>query len=334
MKKSVTGLFLTTLIGVGLISGCASEPVGTNYPGQYNPYQQQQPYGQAQYGYQQQPYGQAQYGYQQQPYDQAQYGYQQQTGPAPVNNQLNNTQAATAPATKTTTSKTTSATTAKTAAKTTSTATTTIDPSLSIEKKILMKTKQNYDKLNSFSATFSMFSKRNDRVAPKASPLLTAETKYIFESPRKSVFTVIKHSIGAIAGAKMVWTGGDKLKVKAGGVLGLFPLELPLDDAKATTNREWRLDQLDHVSMLERALSPKATLKLAGKTTINGKEVYMIKQTGNTLEAEITEENIAVDTKDFYVVANEMYSGKDLVFQIKINMEAVNVPIPADAYEL
>jgi len=208
------------------------------------------------------------------------------------------------------------------------------DPSISVEKKIMLKAKQKYDGLKNFSATFTMFSKRNDKTNPKGNPLLTAETKYLFEAPRKSVFNVVKHSISAVAGAKMIWDGGDKVKVKAGGVLGLFPLELALTDSKMTTNRDWKLDQLDHVAALERALSPKATLKLAGKTTINGREVYMIKQTGNTIDGEVTEENIAIDSKEFYIVANEMYAGTDLVFQLKINVESVNINIPADAYEL
>jgi outer membrane lipoprotein-sorting protein len=221
--------------------------------------------------------------------------------------------------------------TAKPAATTTvASATSTLSPA----QKIILKTKQTYDSFNTFSATVTMFSKRNETTTPKGNPIINAETKYLFQVPRNEVFNVVKHSVSMVVGAKMIWKGGESAKVKAGGVLGLFPLDLKLTDSKLTTNREWRMDQLDHIGILTRALDKKAELTLAGKSTINGKEAYMIKVKGTGLDSNISEENIAIDTKTFTILADEMYDGKDLVFQTKITIDATNMSIPAGTFEL
>jgi hypothetical protein len=205
---------------------------------------------------------------------------------------------------------------------------------LSLAQKILLKSKQNYDTLKNYSATFNMYSKRNDKTVPKGRPVLSTETKYIFQPPRNSAFDVVKHNLSLVVGAKMVWKGGTTAKVKASGVLGLFPLDLSLDDDKMTTNRNWRLDHLDHVGILSRALDEKAQVELIGKTEINGKQAYMIQVKGTGLDSEVTHENIAIDMKDFFIIADEMYSDKDLLFQLKINIESKNINLPEKTFEV
>jgi len=206
--------------------------------------------------------------------------------------------------------------------------------SLTLAQKILLKSKQSYDKLQNYTATFNMYSKRNDKTVPKGKPVLSTETKYIFQPPRNSAFEVVKHNLSLVVGAKMVWKGGTTAKVKASGVLGLFPLDLSLDDDKMTTNRNWRLDQLDHIGILSRALDEKAQVELLGKTEINSKQAYMIQVKGTGLDSEVTHENIAIDTKDFLIIADEMYSDKDLIFQLKINIESKNIDLPSNTFEI
>lgn len=239
----------------------------------------------------------------------------------------------TASTTSTATAKTTAATETKTDTKTAATTATTTTE-LSAAQKILTKSKQTYDALTNFSATITNFSKRYDKLLPDAKPLTTAETKYVFQQPRNSLFNVIKHSNSMVVGAKMVWKGGDTAKAKAGGVLSLIQMELPLTDDKMTTNRNLRFDQMDHVGILSRGLDSKAEVSLAGKSNIEGKDVYMIKIKGIGTDPEITEENIAIDIKTFYIVADEMYAGKDLVYQTKINVETINSQLPSNTFDI
>jgi hypothetical protein len=222
-------------------------------------------------------------------------------------------------ATKTTTGTTTTASTTPT------TTTTTTASNLSVEQKILQKVKQTYDSYKTFSSTLTLYSKRSEKY-PKNSAVLNAKFKFDFQQPRIAGFKVLEHNITIAVGAQLLWRGGDKAKVKA----SILNLELPLDDTKLTTNRNWRFDQLDHISMLERAMDPKATLKLSGKSKVGGKDAYMIKVTGIKLDDEITDETIAIDVKDFTLLADEMYSNNDLVFQIKLTMDSVNQPFPKE----
>ncbi len=111
-------------------------------------------------------------------------------------------------------------------------------------------------------------------------------------------------------------------------------LELDLGDSKMTTNRNWRFDQLDHIGILSRALDKKAVVELAGKSNIGGKDAFMIKVKGTGVDDLVTEENIAVDAKTFLIIADEMYSGEELVFQTKINIESTNSTLPADTFTI
>lgn len=227
---------------------------------------------------------------------------------------------------KTTTKKTTTATSSSTPTTSSSASTTTSTASnLTVEQKIIQKVKQTYDSYKTFSATLTMFSKRSSKY-PNYSAVLNAKFKFDFQQPRIAGFKVLEHNITIAVGAQLLWKGGDKAKVKA----SILNLELPLDDTKLTTNRNWRFDQLDHISMLERALDPKATLKLSGKSKVGGKDAYMIKLTGVRIDDEVTEETIAVDVKDFTILADEMYSNTDLVFQLKMTTDTVNQPFPAE----
>ncbi|MFN4149448.1 MAG: hypothetical protein ACK4IX_00750 [Candidatus Sericytochromatia bacterium] len=224
--------------------------------------------------------------------------------------------------TKTTTGTTATASTAPTTTTTTNTSTAS---NLSVEQKILQKVKQTYDSYKTFSSTLTLYSKRSEKY-PKNSAVLNAKFKFDFQQPRIAGFKVLEHNITIAVGAQLLWRGGDKAKVKA----SILNLELPLDDTKLTTNRNWRFDQLDHISMLERAMDPKATLKLSGKSKVSGKDAYMIKVTGVKLDDEITDETIAIDVKDFTLLADEMYANNDLVFQIKLTMDSVNQPFPKE----
>ena len=184
------------------------------------------------------------------------------------------------------------------------------------------------------TANITLYTKRNDKTAPKATPIVNGEFKYIFQPPRIEVFYVTKHSISLAIGAKMVWKGEQKATVKAAGALGLLPMELDLGDSKMTTNRNWRFDQLDHIGILSRALDKKAVVELAGKSNIGGKDAFMIKVKGTGVDDLVTEENIAVDAKTFLIIADEMYSGEELVFQTKINIESTNSTLPADTFTI
>ncbi len=237
--------------------------------------------------------------------------------------------------TATTGTKTTAktATTAATATKTT-TAPTAAGSNLSVVQKLVNKVRDTYKGVTSYTATVTLFTKKYEKVAPKSAPITSAESKYTFQAPRNEAFIIQKHNNSLLVGAKMVWKGEQTAKVKAGGVLGLFPMDMSITDYKLTTNRGWSMDKLDHEGILSRALDPKSQLTLVGKSNINGKEAFMIKVKGSGLDDAVTEETIAIDAKTYMIIANEVYSGEELVFQSKINIESINPSVPAGTFEL
>ncbi|MBC7474161.1 MAG: hypothetical protein H7263_07690 [Candidatus Sericytochromatia bacterium] len=240
--------------------------------------------------------------------------------------------AATPPAKTTTTP--TKTTTATTPAKTTAPVSTQTNES--VAQKILLKTKQTYDGYKNFTATLTMYSKRNDKVAPSASATTTAEFKYTFQQqPKLCLLNVVKHSISLAVGGRLVWAyGATKARAKAAGALGLFPLDLDLSDSKLETNRNWRLDQVDQGSVLARALDPKATVTLTGKSTVGGRDAYVLQVKGNGLDDQVTEEDLSIDAQNFTLLADEVYAGKDLLFQLKLNQTSVNDTLAADTFIL
>ena len=132
----------------------------------------------------------------------------------------------------------------------------------------------------------------------------------------------------------MVWDGGDTARLKAGGVLGLFPMTKRLDDELLKTNRGWQLDWLDPQGIIERALKPGVNLTLQGKSSIEGQPTFMIEiKNGKKLDDMVTREVVGIHAKQFFVVAIEVYAGEDLVFQAKSKIEGTNIQIDPKLYE-
>jgi hypothetical protein len=84
-------------------------------------------------------------------------------------------------------------------------------------------------------------------------------------SPRK-LRIHIKQGTGE--GAKLLWEGGRKLKVRAGGLLGAIALELPLDDARFVSVRNYTLDQTDIHSMYAMMRDPANAATPMGPDTV------------------------------------------------------------------
>jgi hypothetical protein len=203
-------------------------------------------------------------------------------------------------------------------------------------KKIILKSKQNYELLNNYSGTLEIYSKRNDLTQKDSPEITNSQSQYVFQSPRNQMFKVLKHNNTKMEGAKMVWKGGSTTKVKADGILGFVTLELNITDSKVTTNRGWSIDKMDHVAVLNRALDSKANLTLLGKTTANGRDAYLIKIENSLsgLDTLVTEEEISIDTKSYLIFSDSFYKDKDLVFQSKMSIQYINTSLPLDTFDI
>lgn len=84
-------------------------------------------------------------------------------------------------------------------------------------------------------------------------------------TPRK-LFLHIKE--GNNQGVKLLWEGGSKVRVRAGGLLGAVALELPKDDDRFLSVRKYSLDQTDLHSMYAMMTDPSHTVTAAGPDTV------------------------------------------------------------------
>lgn len=73
---------------------------------------------------------------------------------------------------------------------------------------------------------------------------------------------------GTGEGAKLLWEGGRKLKVRAGGLLGAIALELPLDDDRFISVRNYTLDQTDIHSIFAIITDPSSQIQALGVDTV------------------------------------------------------------------
>ena len=84
-------------------------------------------------------------------------------------------------------------------------------------------------------------------------------------SPRK-LFIHIKQ--GNNQGVKLLWEGGSKVKVRAGGLLGAIALELPKDDDRFLSVRKYSIDQTDIHALFDMMTDPAHTVAPAGPNTL------------------------------------------------------------------
>lgn len=84
-------------------------------------------------------------------------------------------------------------------------------------------------------------------------------------SPRK-MYLHIKE--GNNQGAKILWEGGAKVRVRAGGLLGAIAIELPKDDDRFMSVRKYTLDQTDIHSMYAMMIDPAHTITPTGPDSV------------------------------------------------------------------
>ena len=84
-------------------------------------------------------------------------------------------------------------------------------------------------------------------------------------TPRR-VFIHIKS--GNNTGVKLLWEGGAKVRVRAGGLLGAIALELPKDDDRFLSVRKYSIDQTDLHALYAMMTDPTHTVSPLGPDTV------------------------------------------------------------------
>ena len=186
-----------------------------------------------------------------------------------------------------------------------------------------------------FQATFSNYSKGYYQEGKKTDSLHeeTIVAHMTLEKPLNVLLEVIESPKQIAVGSKLLYTGGENVKVKAAGILGLIPVNFSINDPMFSDTRNHKI--LSTVDGLTRITKPDTKYEMIGVSEINGREVYMIKvDASEKLDPEITHEVIGVDTETFIVLLSEMYVDEELVSQYMVKDIKTNVELEDDFFHL
>lgn len=199
-----------------------------------------------------------------------------------------------------------------------------------IIKKVLETDKKNY----SYEARISLYSKGFYNKGKKLTQLRETRMSGFmkFKRPINVLFKVEESEDRMALGSTLLYTGGDKVYVRASGLLGLIKVSFDINDPifSNARNHKFSFDGLRNLR------NTNINAQLLGKGIKNGEEVYILKVLPLVkADYEITHEIYYVDTNNFRVLGIDMFVNKDLVSQYNVKDIKINsVKNSFDSFDL
>lgn len=188
-----------------------------------------------------------------------------------------------------------------------------------IIKKVLETDKRHY----SYEARISLYSKGSYEKGKKLNKVKEVRMSGFmkFKKPLNVLFKVEESEDKMALGSTLLYTGGDKVYVRASGLLGLIKVSFNINNPifSNARNHKFSFDGLRNLR------DKNINIQLLGKGYKNSREVYLLKVIPNIkADSEITHEIYYVDTDNFRVLSIEMFVNKDLVSQYNVTDIKVN----------
>jgi outer membrane lipoprotein-sorting protein len=191
----------------------------------------------------------------------------------------------------------------------------------------LAQANQAFNGLQTLQATISTFE--------KATGTGTGQIRYTWKQPGQAKIDILKSSDSSRNGVKLAYNGNGQVQVRAGGILGLMSLNLPMTDSKVKSGRQYLLSQIDLTATVQRLTQPGLQAKAVGKMQMGGSEVVVIEiiPQGH-FDPRITKERLGIDLQTFLPRVHEMYEGNNLVYSAKLEQMQVNPSLGPDAFKV
>jgi hypothetical protein len=119
---------------------------------------------------------------------------------------------------------------------------------------------------------------------------------------------------GESVGTKLAWFGGNKVKVRPGGLLSPIVVDLSLTDERLVSVRGYNLSQTNLDSLLKMLADPQGRLTYTGKS--GGDDV--VATTGGHLLTGCNKMVAILDGKSHIPKQAELSDGREIVFQVKL----------------
>lgn len=192
---------------------------------------------------------------------------------------------------------------------------------------ILSQARQAFSQLQGLSATIATFEKGQSAGGGKI--------QYLYQ-PGQVRIDVLESSDASRKGVKLSYQPqGSQVRARASGMLSVVAVNLPMNDNKVKSGRQYLLNQIDLGATVQRLSQPGLQTKAVGKTQFAGAEVIVIEiPAQNHFDSRITREILAIDAQTMMPRIHEMYEGDTLVYSGKIEQLQINPGFGPKAFDI
>lgn len=157
-----------------------------------------------------------------------------------------------------------------------------------------------------------------------------------FQRPRRLFMKIVDApSAKSLLNTKLYCDGGENVKIRVPGILGLFAFTFSVDKPDLTGNRGYNIKEIDPVNLETRLNDTNAKVKLTGTTKIDNEEVYLLEVTNiKHLDSEIIKEVIGIKKSDYSLILHEMYDKNEVVFKNEFKNFVYNIPLTEDDFKV
>jgi hypothetical protein len=163
----------------------------------------------------------------------------------------------------------------------------------------------------------------------------SSEIKVQWASPKKLRIDMLQTNQPLAEGAKVVTHDLITCRLRAKGLLGLFPISLPATDPKLANNRNHRLPDVNPVAIVDRVIAPGAVWNVVGEAMMDGTPLRIVHVVGvKPLDAEVTREVLGIDPVSLAMRRLTIYSGETKVGDYVLRNFRWNPRLTSDVFEL
>lgn len=163
----------------------------------------------------------------------------------------------------------------------------------------------------------------------------TSRAKLTWGKPDKIRGEVLETTNPLAEGAALATSDGRNMRLKAKGLLGLFPISVTATDPKLSNNRNHSFKDTAPRALLGRLTSPESRWMIVGDTQVDGQAVRLVSIEGvRRLDNEITREVLGLDPVQMRLYKLTMYAGTKPVIDMTFKGFRWNPRITASMFTL
>lgn len=198
---------------------------------------------------------------------------------------------------------------------------------------LLAAVRQTFESCKGVEAEVKSWSEGHYKSGKRVSELRrnSYRTKLVWMKPAMLRGDILETDNFLVGGAKMVSRDGKTITIKAGGVLGLFPIKVPAADPLLSSNRNHKFTDMSPDAILQSVLGPQARWTVVGVQA--GAKLVQVDGVP-ALDGEITRQVLAVEPATSKLRSLVMYEGAKKVVDYQFLKFRWNPQVKSDLFQL